>query len=81
MELDIKQFLLFIIKAIGSFIVIYIIGYYVRNAIIPVYNEWGSFFIIVPLVMSSFAAVYYLFVFDNRDREKVINVIRALMKK
>ena len=79
--LNISKFLFFTIKAIISFIAVYSISLYVKMAIVSVYSEWLSFIIIVPISMFSFAAVYYLFVFDHKDKERVVNVTNALIKK
>lgn len=79
--LDIKDFLVFIVRAMLSFIAIYIIGLFVERAISAVYSEWTTFFIIVPISMISFASIYYLFVLDPQDKERVINVANDLRKK
>lgn len=79
--LDISKFFFFTFKAIISFVAVYMICLYVKMAIVSVYSEWLSFFIIVPISMLSFAAVYYLFVFDLQDKERVINVVRDLRRK
>ena len=79
--LDVKKFLIFIAKAMMSFIFIYIVGLFVERAISAVYSEWVTFFIIVPITMVSFASIYFLLVFDLQDKERVINVVRDLMNK
>lgn len=79
--LDVKKFLVFIAKAMMSFIFIYMVGLFVERTISAVYSEWVTFFIVVPITMVSFASIYFLLVFDLQDKERVINVVRDLRRK
>ena len=79
--LHVIPFVAFIIKAGISFIVIYIGGKYLYQQMSAIYNEWVTFGVVVSATMLTFSLVYYLFVFGTKDREKMRNVLQAILKR
>lgn len=80
-DLDVNIFLKFILKSIISFIVIYCSGKLLRAYCLSFYNEWITFFIVSFVTMSFFSFVYYFFVFEKNDRNKVNGLAKVLFSK
>lgn len=79
--LHVMPFVAFIIKAGITFSVIYIGGKYLYQQMSAIYNEWVTFGVVVSTTMLTFSLVYYLFVFGTKDREKMRNVLQAILRR
>ncbi|MCM1141143.1 MAG: hypothetical protein NC453_21460 [Muribaculum sp.] len=76
--LNVSQFIVFLAKAVISFLAILLCGKFIYNQISSVMNEWLTFLIVTTTTMIAFTAVYYLTVLNNTDKQRFSNLFKSL---